>query len=283
MAKTIKKSAGKGARKFHYTIFKYLPEIIRDGQINLATAACFKRREHAAWVSTNDFWEESVNKSYLSQGKVHFGNRESTHLVGGGLARIEVNPKAAPFTWGHYVKKSKTPGSFRRAMERLSYETGSNPSEWFASFKPIQEKDWLGIEVFDWDEQCWKPYQPDVEIERGRSPRAEKEMGHCYTDAYDSILNGTLNGNSFESYGLDRSEICLCHGTIESPDDSGQRQGHAWLEYGDTVIDSSLSNRIQFLPIEAYYHLGNVRDVVSYDVHDAVQMSLDHGHEGPWH
>ena len=65
MARKISKTVGKGLRTYHYTIGKYLPEIIRAGQINLATAACFKKREHAAWVSTNEFWEESANKSYL--------------------------------------------------------------------------------------------------------------------------------------------------------------------------------------------------------------------------
>ena len=92
-----------------------------------------------------------------------------------------------------------------------------------------------------------------------------------------------MNGNPFESYGIDRSQICLCHGTMEGSDDSSERQGHAWLEYGDAVIDFSMSRRIQFLPKEAYYYLGNVRDVVSYDIQDAFEMSIDHGHKGPWH
>ena len=108
-------------------------------------------------------------------------------------------------------------------------------------------------------------------------------MGLCYTDAYDAMLKGSLNGTSFEAYGLDRSQICLCHGTMEGSDGSNQRQGHAWLEYGDAVIDLSLSSRPQFLPKEPFYYLADVRDVVSYDVDDAFQMSVEHGHKGPWH
>ena len=160
MAKENLISVGKGLRKFHYTIGIYLPNIIYDGQINLThLGRPGKKREQAVWVSSNDFWEETANKSYYGLfGERCFGNRNTTHQKGGGLARIEVESEAAPYSWKAFVKKSKICGSLRRSLLSVGAMVGANPSEWYVSYKPIQDHYWIRIELFDWDEQCWKPY-----------------------------------------------------------------------------------------------------------------------------
>ena len=192
MNRNNSKNSGKGLRKFHYTICKYLPQIIRDGQIDLATAGCFRKREHAVWVSTNEFWEESANKSYRANGQIYLGDRETTRIVGGGLARIEVNPKSALFNWTHYVKKSKTPGRLQRAMESIAFESGADPSEWYAGFKPINKNDWYRIEVFDRDEQCWKPYSKELDGTTEQHIGKESHLGYIYVRPYNAFTIGRI-------------------------------------------------------------------------------------------
>jgi len=203
-------------------------------------------------------------------------------LIGGGLARIEVNPKSNPFNWMHYVKMSKTPGYFRRAMERAAFDSGADPSEWYASFKPIRRGDWYKIDIFDWDEQCWKPYSNEVDSGTEQNIDKESHPGSTFVKSYDAITTGQFNGNYFESYGFERDRIILCHGTIKDSDGEEPRHGHSWLEYGDAIIDFSNSKRIQILPKDVYYALNNVMDALYYDINDVRLMSLMYGNKGPW-
>ena len=147
-------------KKYHYTVGIYLSHIIESEQIMLATIGFRKKREHAVWVSTNELWEETANKDFrLPDGIIVFGDRELTHFKGGGLARIEVKSKAAPFNWMSYVKKSKIPGKLKRGLGAVAKEVGSNPSDWYVSYEPIKKDDWLSIELFNWETQSWAPTQ----------------------------------------------------------------------------------------------------------------------------
>jgi hypothetical protein len=159
--KKIKESKSyEDVRKYHYTVGNFLSQIIHDGEIKLATAFCRKKREHAVWLSTNEFWEETANKAFkLPDGSISNGNRELTHFKGGGLARIEVKPKTAPFNWISYVRKSKIPGKLKRGLVAAAKKVGSNPSDWYVSYQPIKRDDWLSIELFNWETQSWVPCQ----------------------------------------------------------------------------------------------------------------------------
>jgi hypothetical protein len=159
--KKIKESKSyEDVRKYHYTVGNFLSQIIHDGEIKLATACCRKKREHAVWVSTSEFWEETANKDFkVSDGSIIYGDREMTHFKGGGLARIEVKPKAAPFNWISYVRKSKIPGKLKRGLVAVAKDIGSNASDWYVSYKPIRRDDWVSIELLDWETQSWEHIQ----------------------------------------------------------------------------------------------------------------------------
>ena len=160
MKKFKESKSYEGIRKYHYTVGIYLSQIIESEQIKLATIGCRKKREHAVWVSTNELWEETANKGIkLSDGSIIRGDRALNHSNGGGLARIEVKPKAAPFNWICYVRKSKIPGKLKRGLVSSAKKVGSNPSDWYVSYKPIRKDDWLSIESFNWETQSWMPTQ----------------------------------------------------------------------------------------------------------------------------
>ena len=150
----------KNIKKYHYTVGNFLSQIIHDGEIKLATACCRKKREYAVWVSTNELWEETANKGFrVPDGSIIHGDRATTHFKGEGLARIEVKPKAAPFNWISYVRKSKIPGKLKRGLVSAAKDIGSNPSDWYVSYKPIKPDDWLKIELFNWKTQSWESIQ----------------------------------------------------------------------------------------------------------------------------
>ncbi len=143
-------------RIFHYSVARYLPQILEDNQISPSTQGFEKERWHAVWFSMNPIWEETANKMYMSSGIRIPGNKLDTHEMGKGLMRIEVIPKAAPHDWEQYKSISKMPGKLSRGIVKAAKDCGANPNEWRASFEPVSEKDWLGIELFNWDNQVWE-------------------------------------------------------------------------------------------------------------------------------
>jgi hypothetical protein len=153
-------------KKYHYTIGKYLPSIIQDGQINLTHLGNPGKKLHSAvWISTNELWEETACKSWYNVLNQRCkGDRAMTHHLYGGLIRIEVKPETAPFDWQYFVKKSKISGRLRRLLVRNGVSSGANPSQWYVGLKPIKKEDWLKIEIFDWAEQSWKPYKQENEV-----------------------------------------------------------------------------------------------------------------------
>ena len=153
----------KKPKVFHYTIGSYLPKIIESGEIKLSEAGVRRPKEYAAWFSINPDWEETANKMYRTKdGEMHFGTKETTHKLGGGLARIEIEPEASPFKWGHYVRKSKISKANGRRMLRAAFACGSSPASWRVSFNPVGKDKWLNIEMFNWETQAWEPYTINI-------------------------------------------------------------------------------------------------------------------------
>ena len=143
-------------RVFHYSVARYLPQLLEDKMILPSTAGLEKERWHAVWFSTNLIWEESVNKMYLDSGIRIRGNKMDTHEMGKGLLRIEVVSGAVPYDWEQYKRKSRIPGSVARSILGEAKKCGADPKEWRASFKPVPQRDWLGVELFNWDTQVWE-------------------------------------------------------------------------------------------------------------------------------
>jgi|APSaa5957512535_1039671.scaffolds.fasta_scaffold33328_2 hypothetical protein len=118
--------------------------------------------------------------------------------------------------------------------------------------------------------------------------------GDCFTDAFNYIFTqGVLGGR--KDLQLVHAIICPIMGRLE-----GVTFGHAWVEDGDKVIDTSRSN--QELKRENFYMIGglinlpnsrNFQDrnfqttfkeelIHRYSVEEAQEMSVDHNGRGPW-
>lgn len=96
--------------------------------------------------------------------------------------------------------------------------------------------------------------------------------GDCYLVAGHLIMDAD-----------DADGYVLCHGTATGQGPiAGVAFDHAWVEKAGMAIDKS-NGLDAILPVESYYAIGDVRDVVRYTPTEARQMMREHGHFGPWH
>jgi len=141
---------------WHYTIGKYLLSILEDGKLKREAKEHGKRvYEPVVWFSTNPLWEETANKKIVGKGGSLPVTKENTRLHGRGLARIEVFPEAAPYTWADYRQKSKSGKKYLDVLESTAIEDGAKPEEWRVSYKPVFKNQWLAIEVWDSKTNTW--------------------------------------------------------------------------------------------------------------------------------
>ena len=95
------------------------------------------------------------------------------------------------------------------------------------------------------------------------------DKGNCYKVAAQLMLKGN------EKY-------VLCHGLKEGQRvHEGELVGHAWIEFGDMVIDNSNDQKI-FMKKEDYYKKYKVVAVRHYTLEDTKAMLNKFRHYGAW-
>ncbi len=139
---------------WHYTIVNYLPSILKNG-IKIAKTNVPKGEKPVVWFSTNQIWEETANKSYISNGELKFGNKEETKNRGGGLIRIEVSPKTAPLSWKQFVAMKHIKKKTAKNLISRTALNGADPNDWRISFRKVTHEKILSVECFYSDELGW--------------------------------------------------------------------------------------------------------------------------------
>ena len=108
---------------------------------------------------------------------------------------------------------------------------------------------------------------PIIEALRG------KELGDCYVQAYNNFF-----------HNLSKNPL-LCHGVVIG---RGKLEGlhftHAWIEIGDTVIDTTMPIFANGVPKQAYYSIGQVQEdkTFKYNSDQVLEKSHEWGTYGPW-
>lgn len=108
---------------------------------------------------------------------------------------------------------------------------------------------------------------PIIEALRG------KKLGDCYVQAYNNFF-----------HNLSKNPL-LCHGVVIG---RGKLEGlhftHAWIEIGDTVIDTTMPIFANGVPKQAYYSIGRVQEdkTFKYDIDQVLEKSRKWGTYGPW-
>ena len=119
-----------------------------------------------------------------------------------------------------------------------------------------------------------------------------RKRGNCFGDAFDYIFHeGVIRGRN--NLILVHAIICPLMGPL-----SGVRFGHAWVEDGDNVIDTSRNNIV--MDKQSFYLLGGLinlptgefnpnqhltikeEDIHRYSVQEAKKMVVEHEMYGPW-
>lgn len=108
---------------------------------------------------------------------------------------------------------------------------------------------------------------PIIEALRG------KDLGDCYVQAYNNFF-----------HNLSKNPL-LCHGVVIG---RGKLEGlhftHAWIEIGDTVIDTTMPIFANGVPKQAYYSIGQVQEdkTFKYNSDQVLEKSHEWGTYGPW-
>lgn len=104
----------------------------------------------------------------------------------------------------------------------------------------------------------------------------EGKLGDCYEVSGRFIMN-KMGATKDEPYKL-------VHGMVSGQGKlEGLRYGHAWIEYGNVVIDNSNGKERNY-PKELYYVVGNIipKETIYYTPTEAVKRIAKYKHWGPW-
>lgn len=100
-----------------------------------------------------------------------------------------------------------------------------------------------------------------------------KKLGDCYVQAYNNFF-----------HNLSKNPL-LCHGVVIG---KGELEGvhftHAWIEIGDTVIDTTIPIFANGIPKQAYYSIGQVQEdkTFKYNRDQVLEKALKWQTYGPW-
>lgn len=100
-----------------------------------------------------------------------------------------------------------------------------------------------------------------------------KKLGDCYVQAYNNFF-----------HNLSKNPL-LCHGVVIG---KGELEGvhftHAWIEIGDTVIDTTIPIFANGIPKRVYYLIGQVQEdkTFKYNKDQVLEKALKWKTYGPW-
>jgi len=101
--------------------------------------------------------------------------------------------------------------------------------------------------------------------------------GDCYMAAGKYMMDNAL-------FPMKNDNLILVHGEVTGLGPiAGIKYGHAWIEDGDTVIDTAGGKDIRMSKI-LYYALGNIDEskVFKYKPEEFRKKVLEYEHWGPW-
>lgn len=104
------------------------------------------------------------------------------------------------------------------------------------------------------------------------------ELGNCYKSAANTLMAHKKLGVAGLPYDED---VFLVHGRPKLTKPPFCEYGHAWLEWGDVVLDTETDN---IIPRQLFYSVGNIDEdtCVRYTYKMAQWFMLEYSHYGPW-
>ena len=120
--------------------------------------------------------------------------------------------------------------------------------------------------------------------------------GDCYEASFNSAVELILLKSAAETNPVDESlrrlydglglaeDIAIVHGSAQPPDgpDRGRTIYHAWVEVGESVIETSNGQREKYSTADYYEHF-KIEVLRRYSVGEARALAEKHNIYGLWH
>ena len=142
---------------WHYSVGVYLPSLIASGVIRRATFGIEPPEKPVTWFSMNSTWEVTANKAPIYSSVPAKVLMDCNYGIGGGLVRIGVELRHAPFGICDLHRVSRCSRQQVDDLVRIGIRAGARPSEWRVTPKEVPAKLWKCIEIWDGEGQ-WVPY-----------------------------------------------------------------------------------------------------------------------------
>ena len=149
---------------WHYTTGECFIGIVKTGCILPTMAGVSGRERPAVWFTLNQFWEPTANKGWLEpDGTRRTMSREETCAKGGGLVRFGVTLETARYDWREFKKRSRIHPRVALALAQSARSVGSDPNDWRVCFEPVPREQWVAVDVWDTENNCWARAYPKYE------------------------------------------------------------------------------------------------------------------------
>lgn len=142
---------------WHYSIGDHLPSLIASGVIRRATFGVEPPEKPVTWFSLNPTWEVMASKAPIFSDVPAKVRMDWTHDNRGGLVRIGVELRHAPFGIYELHRVARCRRKEVDDLVRIGIRDGASPSEWRFTPDEVPAELWKCIEIWDGEGQ-WVPY-----------------------------------------------------------------------------------------------------------------------------
>jgi hypothetical protein len=133
-----------------------MPSIMASGVIRRATAGVYPPEQPVTWFSMNPTWEVTATKVFTTTPVSAGFHMDTTHERFGGLVRIGVELRHAPFGINDLHRVARCDRREVEGLKRIGIRDGANPSDWRFTPKEVPSALWKCIEIWDGEGQ-WVP------------------------------------------------------------------------------------------------------------------------------
>jgi hypothetical protein len=136
---------------YHYTTGLKLHSIIDSGAISPTTAKVEPHEKPVAWFSTQDQWKPTCTKVPIPGVQCQI----ETAKAEGGLVRITVPGKCAPYIFLQLPLIAGTKPSVCIGLLLAGIELGSDPDTWRFTPTPVPTALFREVEFYDFANDIW--------------------------------------------------------------------------------------------------------------------------------
>ncbi len=139
---------------WHYTTGQCSIGIMESGVILPATAKVSAGERPIVWFSSNQEWEPTSTKIFEAHdGRTWRMSKDELRVRGNGLVRFGVTRRTAKLDWTAIRRLSGMSRDTARHLKVIGRMLGSKPEWWYGAFDPVQQSEWVAVEV--WSAGQW--------------------------------------------------------------------------------------------------------------------------------